>query len=93
MNGGNFVTDGADVSLIIVFISSTMVLKLYGAPYSTCTRRVSTVLHEKKIPFELVVVDLKKGEHKAAATLANQPFGQLPYIVCPLFTKSTFILV
>ncbi|KAJ7827059.1 glutathione S-transferase [Mycena leptocephala] len=57
-----------------------MVLKLYGAPYSTCTRRVSTVLHEKKIPFELVVVDLKKGEHKAAATLANQPFGQLPYI-------------
>ncbi|KAJ7868456.1 glutathione S-transferase [Mycena leptocephala] len=50
-----------------------MVLKLYGAPYSTCTRR-------KKIPFELVVVDLKKGEHKAAATLANQPFGQLPYI-------------
>jgi glutathione S-transferase len=58
-----------------------MVLKLYGYPQSTCTRRVATVLHEKKVPFELVVVDLMKGEHKTPEFLKNQPFGQIPYIV------------
>ncbi|MBH0005034.1 glutathione S-transferase N-terminal domain-containing protein, partial [Pseudoalteromonas sp. SWYJZ12] len=45
-----------------------------------CTRRVGTVLREKKIPFELVEVDLMKGEHKAPAYLEKQPFGQIPYI-------------
>jgi glutathione S-transferase len=58
-----------------------MVLKLYGSPQSTCTRRVGTVLREKKVPFELITVDLMKGEHKAPPFLANQPFGQIPYIV------------
>jgi len=57
-----------------------MVLKLYGSAQSTCTRRVGTVLREKKIPFELVPVDLMKGEHKAPGFLAKQPFGQVPYI-------------
>ncbi|KAH9942070.1 glutathione transferase [Amylocystis lapponica] len=58
-----------------------MVLKLYGSPLSTCTRRVALVCKEKNIPYELVVVDLSKGEHKASAFVANQPFGQVPYIV------------
>ncbi|KAH9942866.1 glutathione transferase [Amylocystis lapponica] len=44
-----------------------MVLTLYGYPYSTCTRR-------------LVPIDMTKGEHKAAAFVAHQPFGQVPYI-------------
>ncbi|KAK7462166.1 hypothetical protein VKT23_007769 [Stygiomarasmius scandens] len=57
-----------------------MVLKLHGSPTSTCSRRVATVLFEKKIPFELVLVDMAKGEHKSAAHLENQPFGQVPYI-------------
>ena len=57
-----------------------MVLKLYGNPHSTCTQRVLTVLHELAIPHELVVIDFAKGEHKAPAFLAVQPFGQVPYI-------------
>ncbi|KAJ6526012.1 thioredoxin-like protein [Mycena capillaripes] len=57
-----------------------MVLKLHGAPYSPCTRRVAIVLHEKKIPFDLILVDMQKREHKSASVLAYQPFGQVPYI-------------
>jgi len=57
-----------------------MVLKLHGGPMSTCTRRVATVLVEKKVPFEFVAVDISKQEHKSAAFLENQPFGQVPYI-------------
>lgn len=58
-----------------------MVLKLYGFPFSTCTRRVALVLKEKNVPYELVVVDLSKGEQKAPAFLERQPFGVVPYIV------------
>ncbi|KAJ7827058.1 glutathione S-transferase [Mycena leptocephala] len=57
-----------------------MVLKLFGSTMSTCTRRVATVLVEKKVPFEFISVDMSKGEHKSAAFVANQPFGQVPYI-------------
>jgi glutathione S-transferase len=57
-----------------------MVLKLYGNPLSTCTQRVATVLHEKNVPFEIVSIDLSKGEHKRPEYLAKQPFGQVPYI-------------
>jgi glutathione S-transferase len=60
-----------------------MVLKLYGVNLSTCTRRVATVLYEKNIPFELITVDIMKGEHKSAEYLKKQPFGQVPYIVRP----------
>ena len=35
-------------------------------------------LHETKTPFEFVMVDFAKGEHKQAAHLARQPFGQVP---------------
>ncbi|KAG6852872.1 hypothetical protein C0991_008452 [Blastosporella zonata] len=57
-----------------------MVLKLYGSGGSTCTRRVGAFLREKKIPFELVEIDLAHGEHKSPAYLKKQPFGQIPYI-------------
>ncbi|KAJ6577057.1 glutathione S-transferase [Mycena vulgaris] len=57
-----------------------MVLKLFGSALSTCTRRVATVLVEKKVPFEFVSVDMGKGEHKSGSFVANQPFGQVPYI-------------
>ena len=45
---------------------------------STCTRKVLTVLAEHNTPFEMVVVDFTKGEHKAPAHMAYQPFGQVP---------------
>lgn len=59
---------------------ATMVLKLYGNPMSTCTKRVAVVLIEKKVPFEVVAIDFSKNEHKSAAFTAKQPFGQVPYI-------------
>ncbi len=57
-------------------------IKLYGASYSTCTRRVITTLNELNLPFELVPIELFKGEHKAPDYLAKiQPFGQIPALV------------
>ncbi len=35
-------------------------------------------LNETKTPFELVLVDFAKAEHKQPAHLARQPFGQIP---------------
>jgi glutathione S-transferase len=53
-------------------------MKIYGNPISTCTRKVLTTLAEKQATFELVTIDLMKGEHKQPAFLAHQPFGQVP---------------
>jgi glutathione S-transferase len=55
-------------------------MKLYGNPLSTCTRKVLTTLAETNTPFELVVVDLGKGEHKQTPHVERQPFGQIPTI-------------
>ena len=59
-----------------------MVLKLYGLHASLSVRLVAAVLIEKQVPFELVKVDLFKGEHKTPEFLAKHPFGLVPYIVC-----------
>lgn len=59
-----------------------MVLKLYGAHESPVSRIVAAVLLEKQVPFELVLVDLTKGEHKIPEHLTQHPYGQVPYIVC-----------
>ena len=61
-----------------------MVLKLYGSSMSPFVRLVAAVLIEKQVPFEVVAVDLTKGEHKTPEYLSNHPFGQIPYIVCDL---------
>jgi glutathione S-transferase len=58
-----------------------MVLQLYGHPMSSCTKRVAAVLHEKKVSFDLHLINIPKGEHKAPEYMAHQPFGQVPYIV------------
>ena len=60
-----------------------MVLTLYGGPLTTCSKRVALILHEKKVPFKFVEVDLRTGEHKSPAFLEKQPFGQVPVIVRP----------
>ncbi|KAK7063745.1 glutathione S-transferase, partial [Favolaschia claudopus] len=56
------------------------ILKLYGDPIATCTRRVATVLYEAKVPFELIFVDRVNNAHKTPEYLEKQPFGQIPYI-------------
>ncbi|KAF5349185.1 hypothetical protein D9756_009375 [Leucocoprinus leucothites] len=57
-----------------------MVLKLYSFPHSPNVTRVAVILHEKKIPYELVPVNVAEGEHKQSDFLAKQPFGQVPYL-------------
>ncbi|KAI9180987.1 hypothetical protein LWI28_024936 [Acer negundo] len=57
-----------------------MALKLYGAPMSTCTTRVTISLYEKDLDFELIPVDLFAGEHKKPPFLSKNPFGLIPVL-------------
>ncbi|KAG6846640.1 hypothetical protein H0H93_012686 [Arthromyces matolae] len=58
-----------------------MVLKLYGSPFSTCSKRVATILHEKKVPFQLIEISLANRENKSPEFMKIQPFGQIPYLI------------
>jgi glutathione S-transferase len=53
-------------------------MKIFGHPASTCTRKVLMTALETQTPFDFVLVDFAKGEHKQPAHLARQPFGQVP---------------
>jgi glutathione S-transferase len=55
-------------------------IKLYGHPASTFTRKVLCTLHEIDTRFELNFVDLLAGEQQQAAHLERQPFGRVPTI-------------
>lgn len=55
-------------------------IKLYGHPMSTCTRKVLTTMIETGTPYEFQLVDIMKGEQKQAEHLERQPFGQIPTI-------------
>ncbi|XP_048130325.1 glutathione S-transferase-like [Rhodamnia argentea] len=55
-----------------------MVMKVYGAVFSTPAQRVLAALYEKDLVFEFVPVDMWAGEHKQEHFLALNPFGQVP---------------
>lgn len=55
-------------------------IRLYGAALSGHTHRVLLLLNLLELPFEMVEVDLKAGEHKRPEFLAKNPFGQVPVI-------------
>jgi glutathione S-transferase len=55
-------------------------LKIFGNPVSTCTRKVLMTLAETQAPYELVVIDFTKGEHKHETHTRRQPFGRIPAI-------------
>ncbi|KAK4278091.1 hypothetical protein QN277_015983 [Acacia crassicarpa] len=57
-----------------------MVLTVYGAANAACPQRVLACLIEKGIDFELIHVDLNRGEHKSPDFLLRQPFGQVPMV-------------
>ncbi|CAK8566211.1 unnamed protein product [Lathyrus sativus] len=57
-----------------------MVVKVYGSVRAACPQRVLACLIEKGIEFEIVHVDLDKGEQKQPEYLLLQPFGQVPVI-------------
>ncbi|XP_028751974.1 glutathione S-transferase F9 [Neltuma alba] len=56
-----------------------MAVKVYGPTYAS-PKRVLMCLIEKEIDFEVVLLDIFKGEHKNPEFLKLQPFGQLPLI-------------
>ncbi|KAF5344199.1 hypothetical protein D9756_011331 [Leucocoprinus leucothites] len=57
-----------------------MVVKLYGWFSSTPCLTVALILHEKKVPFEWIDVDLPKKEQKCSEYLAKVPLGMVPAI-------------
>ncbi|KAF3779074.1 Glutathione S-transferase F9 [Nymphaea thermarum] len=57
-----------------------MAVKVYGAAYASCARRVLACLIEKGVDFEIIPVDLLSGEQKKPEFLKLQPFGMVPVI-------------
>ncbi|KAF8869142.1 glutathione S-transferase [Infundibulicybe gibba] len=58
-----------------------MILKLHGGlSQGSPSGAVALVLNEKKVPFELVPVDMVGGEHRTPEYRKFNPFGQAPYI-------------
>jgi len=55
-----------------------MVLKLYGS--AMATSRVLVTILEKELPYELILVDIAKGEQKREDYKKLQPFGKVPVL-------------
>ena len=59
-----------------------MVVRVYGFPMSGYTKSVLVVLKELGVPYELVIVNLMKGEQKKPEYLEQMhPFGLVPVLV------------
>ncbi|KAI3910273.1 hypothetical protein MKX01_030099 [Papaver californicum] len=54
------------------------VLKVHGSPISTATQRVLATIIEKGLDYELLLVNLREGEHKREPFISLNPFGQVP---------------
>ncbi|MGH8546730.1 MAG: glutathione S-transferase family protein [Gammaproteobacteria bacterium] len=54
---------------------------LYESPTSSNCQRVKVVLEEKKLPYQTVRIDLKKGDQKRPDFLKLNPYGKVPVIV------------
>jgi glutathione S-transferase len=56
-------------------------IKLYDFLSSPNCQRVKVVLAEKKLPYETIPIDLKKGEQKKAEFLKLNPYGKVPVLI------------
>lgn len=56
-------------------------IKLYDFANSPNCQRVKVVLEEKKLPYEIVPIDLRKGEQKKPDYLKLNPYGKVPVII------------
>ncbi|MCH8055697.1 MAG: glutathione S-transferase family protein [Deltaproteobacteria bacterium] len=56
-------------------------IKLYDFSSSPNCQRVKVVLEEKKLPYETVPIDLKKGEQKKSDFLKLNPHGKVPVMI------------
>ncbi len=57
-----------------------MSIKLYDYTTSPNCQRVKVVLEEKKLPYEIVPIDLQKKEQKRPEFLKLNPYGKVPVI-------------
>ncbi|KAH7913514.1 glutathione S-transferase [Hygrophoropsis aurantiaca] len=57
-----------------------MVLKLHTHAIAPRARLVATICKELDVPYEIVNVEVYKGEQKTPAYREFQPFGQVPYL-------------
>jgi glutathione S-transferase len=55
-------------------------MQLYGHPWSINTRKVLTVLAEKRSAADLVYVDIPRGQHRTPEHAARHPFSKLPVL-------------
>ena len=55
-----------------------MVLKLYGSAMSFAC--VLVTILEKDLPYEHILIDIAKGDHKSEAYKRLQPFGKVPVL-------------
>ncbi len=62
-------------------MSTEAKIQLYDFATSPNCQRVKIVLAEKKLPYEAVPVDLRKGEQKKADFLKLNPYGKVPVII------------
>ena len=56
-------------------------IQLYDFSSSPNCQRVKIVLEEKKLPYEKIPVDLRKGEQKKSDFLKLNPYGKVPVII------------
>jgi glutathione S-transferase len=56
-------------------------MKLYDYPQCPFGQKVRIVLAEKELSYELINVDLRKGEQKRPEFLKLNPFGKVPVLV------------
>lgn len=55
-------------------------IKLYDFKSSPNCQRVKVVLAEKNLPYEIVPIDLRKGEQKTPEYLKLNPYGKVPVL-------------
>jgi len=56
-------------------------IKLYDFKSSPNCQRVKVVLAEKNLPYDIVPIDLRKGEQKTPEYLKLNPYGKVPVLV------------
>lgn len=60
---------------------NTPKIKMYDFRTSPNCQRVKVVLEEKRLPYELISIDLNKKEQKHPAFLKLNPYGKVPVLV------------
>ena len=57
-----------------------MTIRLCRHPLSGHSHRAQLLLSLLRVPFDMVEIDLGRGEHKQPPHVARNPFGQIPVL-------------